>query len=229
MDFGKFIPPIFRRNPARNVEDSSPDTAWTEEKVLPTRSPSIAVSPTSHLPLTIPAPDQSQPALPVPHIQPVSLLRFSDSLDLIRATLGAHTGAIVIRRYATERTEALLVKGTDRRPDSRIWRHEGCDFKDTGSDSIPADRIIYGYEIEDINEHYLRFTSFAPVYMMSVGRNTLPVFLRMLDIDWPGDSLAIYDSAHLRRVALCEYWFEGDPCDALLAVFEKGGRQLAEA
>ncbi len=106
-----------------------------------------------------------------------------------------------------DRLELVKKTGTDRSEDSPFWNAPGHDYEhDLKPTGRKPNEIIYAYTA-------------------SVTQAGQTVHLPDGDEEWDladeldeTQGILVYDTAKLRQVAKNEYWFKGDPRDALLFV-----------
>ena len=118
---------------------------------------------------------------------------------------------VCLRHFRSRRLDVLLETGTDRDKNSIVYE-DPTDFQGprgfTGSDEITYVRVI------DLTTD--------PLLSVPVGRNPSLLVDNMdyLERLSPDFGQAVYDSEKLARVSENEFWFQGDPKEALLAIIE---------
>lgn len=138
-------------------------------------------------------------------------LNFSDcvlvrNFDLETATVDKDT---MVQSGSVDRLDLVLRTGTDRDETSDFWNVPGFDHDhDLNPAGKAAQDIIYAYPVDP------RHTP----YRVHVGGawEVLDLTEQLEDVC----GILIYDASKLTRTSNNEHWFNGDPRDALLAVFK---------
>jgi hypothetical protein len=158
-------------------------------------------------------------------IQIIQVPSFSGLMDRIRMELERRnykSSTIVVRSFGGERLRHFLKNGTDRDRTSEL-------FNFPIADASKEDRVKAGVNDEDVIYALKVDVSQKPA--MSVGFNSTthemrfdPVnleshFDRMDEFKNIPLVVAVYDSAKLKRGGEAEFWFDGDPREAVLFAF----------
>lgn len=158
---------------------------------------------------------------------PIEIDDWGDFEGMLRAELANlnFSGSVLVRNFALEtitldkitmeqlgsvdRLDLVLRTGTDRDEASDFWNATGFDH-DHDLDPVgkAPQEIIYAYPVD------LQHTP----YKVHVGGEwtNLDLTEHLEDVD----GILIYDASKLTRASNNEHWFNGDPCDALLAIFK---------
>ncbi len=157
------------------------------------------------------------PRKPPKRIQLSDWDEFDDSLRTEIAALG-HRGHVSVRNFdlvtsrkmgvEQDRLQLVMDTGTDRDRTSQFWNEFGHDYDhDKNPSGKKANEIIYAYAVDPVPKPYrVHHEDESEAWDLTEGLT-----------EYHG--IIIYDRDRMTRKAPNEYWFIGDPLDAVLLVY----------
>ena len=141
---------------------------------------------------------------------------FIPALKDVLEAHGFHGDHVIIRDIQADRVEIAASKGTDRDANSTLYDIAQADSNAATRKSfgIPDEAVTYAHDLLVSTDHPVITNTGEPVLLENQLESLEPQGLGF------GSAYLIYDPSRLQKApdAQVEYWFHGNPSDALLGI-----------